>query len=78
MYIAVKETTTVRNNRTAVVPNNRNKVVFKNCAPFTDCISKIHDMQIDNAKDIDVVINIHNLIHLHLEVYGHTAKINQL
>ena len=30
--------------------------MFKSCAPFTDCISKINNTQIDNAKDIDVVM----------------------
>ena len=26
------------------------KVVFKNCAPFTDCISEIKNKEIDHAK----------------------------
>ena len=44
-------------------PNNRNKeVVFKNCAPFIDCISEINSTQIYNAKDINVVMPMHNLI----------------
>ena len=31
--------------------DERNKgVIFKNCAPFTDSISKINNTQIDNAK----------------------------
>ena len=33
----------------------------KHCAPLTDCMSKINNTQIDNAKDIDVVIPIYNL-----------------
>ena len=37
-------------------------VIFKNCAPFTDCISEINNTQINNAKDVDVVIPMHNLI----------------
>ena len=36
--------------------------MFKSCAPFTDCISKINNTQIDNAKDIDVVMQMYNLI----------------
>ena len=40
----------------------RKKFVFKNCVPFTDCISEISNTQVDNAKDIDVVIPVHNLI----------------
>ena len=55
-------TITVPNIGTAAVPNNRNKeVVFKNCAPFADRISEINNTQIDNAKDIDVVMNMYNL-----------------
>ena len=27
-------------------------VAFKNCAPFTKCISEINNTQIDNAKDM--------------------------
>ena len=36
------------------------KVIFKNCAPFTNCISKINNTQINNAEYIDIVM--HNLI----------------
>ena len=36
-------------------------VAFKNCAPFTNCISEINT-QVDNAKDINIVIPIYNLI----------------
>ena len=39
-----------------------NGVIYKNCAPFTDCISEIHNTQIDNAKYIDVVLPVYNLI----------------
>ena len=38
------------------------KVIFKNCAPFTMCISKINNTQIDNAEYIDTVIPMYNLI----------------
>ena len=34
---------------------------FKNCAPFTNCISEINT-QIDNAKDIDIIMPMYNLI----------------
>ena len=36
------------------------KVIFKNCAPFTNCISEINNTQIDNAKDIDIVMPMYN------------------
>ena len=63
-YILVKGTITVALvPPPAVNPNNNNKeVVFKNCAPFTDCISEINHTQIDNAKDIDIVMPMYNLI----------------
>ena len=37
-------------------------VAFKNCAAFTNCISKINNAQVDNAKDIDIVMPMYNLI----------------
>ena len=37
-------------------------VAFKNCAPFINCISEINNTQIDNAKDIDSVMPMYNLI----------------
>ena len=43
--------------------DERNKeVIFKNCVSFTNCISEINSNQIDNAKYLDVVMPMHNLI----------------
>ena len=63
-YILVKGTTAVNNTATADADgNNTNKnVIFKNCAPFTNCISEIKNTQADNAKDIDIIMPINNLI----------------
>ena len=63
-YILVKVTISVTNTAAAgTAANNTNKkVIFKNCAPFTNCISEINNTQIDNAKDIDIVIPMYNLI----------------
>ena len=36
--------------------------MFKNCAPFTNCRSKINNTQIDNAEYVDIVMSMHNLI----------------
>ena len=50
------------NNAAARQADERNKgVVFKNCALFINCISEINNMQIDNAKDIDIVMPMYNL-----------------
>ena len=46
----------------ADVNNTNKKVIFKNCAPFTDCISEINNTEVDNAKDIDNVMPMYNLI----------------
>ena len=37
-------------------------MIFKNCAVFTNCISEINNIQVDNAKDIDIVMPMYNLI----------------
>ena len=39
-----------------------NKLVFKNNAPFINCVSKINGIKIDNAEDFDVVMPIYNLL----------------
>ena len=39
-----------------------NKVIFKNCAPFTNCLSKINNTQIDDAEYIDIVMPMYSLI----------------
>ena len=54
-YILVKGNITFNNTAAADADVNdaNKKAIFKNCALFTDCISKINYIQIDNAKDID-------------------------
>ena len=63
-YILVKGNIIVNNTVAAgAAANNANKkVIFKNCAPFTNCISKINNTQIDNAEYIDIVMLMYNLI----------------
>ena len=63
-YILVKGSISVGNTREArATTNNKDKkIIFKNCAPFTDCISEINNTQIDDTKDIDVVMSIYSLI----------------
>ena len=65
-YIFVKGTITITghgDDDAARQLDERNKgVIFKNCAPFTKCISRINGTDIDNAQDIDIVIPMYNLI----------------
>ena len=63
-YILVKGNKSVNNtDATGADANNSNKkVIFKNCAPFTNCVSKINNTQIDNAEYIDIVTSMYSLI----------------
>ena len=58
-YIVVKGTITVTNPNDV---NYKNKLVLKNNAPFTSCISKINNTLIDNAEDLDIVMPMYNLL----------------
>ena len=66
MHISLlKELLLIGTNTAAadVDANNTNKkVIFKNWPPFTNCISEINNTQVDNAKDIDVIMPLHNLL----------------
>ena len=63
-YILVKGKVTVNNTAAADADaNNTNKkVIFKNCASFTECISRINNTQVDDAKCIDIIMSMYNLI----------------
>ena len=61
-YILVKGNISVNNTAAAAANNTNEKVIFKNCAPFSNCISKINSTQIDNAQYIDIVMPMYNLI----------------
>ena len=65
-YILVKGRITIAgegDNAAARHLDERDKgVAFKNCAPFINCISETNNAQVDNAKDIDIVMPMYNLI----------------
>ena len=63
-YIFVKGTITVNNTAAegAAANNINKKVIFKNCAPFTKCISEVNNTNVDDAKDLDIVMPMYNLI----------------
>ena len=43
--------------------DERNRgMLFKNCAPFINCKTEINNTEIGNAKDIDIVMPMYNLI----------------
>ena len=69
-----------------MAPDNGDKnAIFKNIAPFTDCISETNNKEIDHAKDINKVMPMYNLmgysdnyIKTSLEIFGNTIEMNQL
>ena len=63
-YILVKGNITVNNTATdgAAAFNTVKKVIFKNYASFTNCMSEINNTEVDNAKDIDIVMPMYNFI----------------
>ena len=88
-YILAKGTVTVPITAAADADANNvgKEVVFKNVAPFTNCISEINNTQVDNSKCIDVVMPVYDLIEYSYNcsktsgmaiLYGNTLKICQL
>ena len=75
-YILVKGTITITgagDDDAAKRLDERKKcAIFKNCAPFTKCISRINNTDIDNAQDIDIVMPMNNLIE-YSDNYSKTA-----
>ena len=62
-YIVVKGTITLTKTDEKRFIDIRNRLsAFKNNAPFTNCISKINNVLIDNAEDLDVVMPMYNLL----------------
>ena len=59
-YILVSGTITVAGNN----PRDRQNrpVILKNNAPFISCITKINGELIEDAKDLDIVMPIYNLL----------------
>ena len=65
-YILFKGTITITGSRdddAGKWTDERNKrVIFKNCAPFINWKSEKNNTEIRNAKDIDIVMPMYNLI----------------
>ena len=64
VYITVKGTITVLKTVAAgsAVNNTGKKVIFKNCATFTDCITEINNTEVDDAQKSYIIIPMYNLI----------------
>ena len=66
LYILVKGTITIKGagaDRGKQNADARNKqVTFKNRAPSTICTTETSNTHVDNAKDLDVVMLMYNLV----------------
>ena len=61
-YIVVKgDITLTKTNGRGIIDIRNRFLAFKNNAPFTNCISKINNVLIDNAEDLDTVMPMYNL-----------------
>ena len=62
-YIVFKETITLtKTNERGFIDIGNRFLAFKNNSPFTNCISKINNVLIDNAEDLDIVMPMYNLL----------------
>ena len=62
-YIVVKgDITLTKTNGREIIDIRNRFLAFKNNAPFTNCISKINNVLIDNAEDLDIVMPMYNLL----------------
>ena len=52
----------VTGNITATGGDANTRVAFKNCAPFTKCITHINDEHVDNADNLAIILPMYNLI----------------
>ena len=74
VFIYVKETIYIPNTvATGTATNNVNKkVIFKNWAPFTNCIGEINNIKVDDAQEIGVVMPMYNLEEYN-DIYSKTS-----
>ena len=73
-YILVKGTITVPITAaaSAAVDNTNKKVIFKNYAPFNDCLTEMNNTQVEDAQKIDVVVPMYNSIG-YSDAYSNTS-----
>ena len=69
MHIYLLKQLTIANTAAADADasNINKKVIFKNCAPFTSCRSRINNTQIDFAQYIVAVMPMYNVLFNRIE-----------
>ena len=75
-YILINRTIAAPNTAAAgaAVNNTNKKLIFKNCTPFTCCLTEINNTLVDYAEKIDIVM----LIQRPQNIYGNIIEMNQL
>ena len=62
-YNVVKgDITLTKTNGRGIIDIRNRFLAFKNNAPFTNCISKINNVLIGNAEDLDILMPMYNLL----------------
>ena len=61
-----------------MIAKKNRPVAFKNNVPFTNCISKINNLLIDNAGDLDFVMPMYNLIEYSKKLQKNNRKFVEL
>ena len=62
-YIVAKgDITLTKANRRGFIDTRNRFLAFKNNAWFTNCVSKISNVLINNAGDLDIAISMYNLL----------------
>ena len=62
IFVIIQTHILVTGTITATGGDANTRVTFKNCAPFTKCITQINDEHVDNADNLDIIMPIYNLI----------------
>ena len=82
-YIFVKgDITLTKKNGWEIIDLRNRFSAFKNNAPFTNCLSKINNVLIDNAEDLGIVMPMYNwleykkIIKKQQEVFGIITEMN--
>ena len=78
-YIVVKgDMTLTKINRRGIIHITNIFLAFKNNAPFINWISKINNVSIDNADDLDIVIPMYNLLEYSKKLQKNNRKFVEL
>ena len=59
----------------SVTASPKTQVSFKNCVPFTKCITKIDGTTVDDAEYLDLLMAMYNLTEYSSNYFGTTGSL---